>query len=133
MAAPAPPDPRSTGQLAVALGDQISRLVKDELALAAADVKTTVSSLAKGIGMLAAAGVLAFFLLVALFVAGGLGLAVYFSDWLSALIVAGVFLLVAAVLALSGLKVLKRGGSPVPGEAIAGIKTDLALVKGITP
>ena len=131
--APTGGDPRTTGQLAVALTDQVSRLVKDEVALATADVKTKVSALAKGGGMLAAAGVLGFFGLVALFVAGGLGLAVYFSDWLSALIVAGVFLVVTAVLALVGLRSVKRGAPPVPKEAIAGLKTDLSLVKGITP
>jgi hypothetical protein len=83
--------------------------------------------------MRAAAGVLGFCALVALFVAGGLGLAVYFSDWLSALIVAGVFLLVTAVLARVGIRSVKKGAPPVPKEAIAGLKTDLSLVKGITP
>jgi hypothetical protein len=131
-----PPDPvdtRSSGQLAIALSDQISRLVKSEIELAQAEVKSSVAKLGAGIGLFAAAGFLGFCLLICLLVAGGLGLAVEFSSWLAALIEAGVFLVLAAVLALLGLRAVKKAGSPVPQQAIAGLKSDLALLKQVKP
>ncbi len=131
--APSPTDPRTSGQLAAAMSEQVSRLVKDEIALATADVKTKAGKLAVGGAMLGAAGLLGFAALVALLVAGGLGLALVFASWLAALIMGGVFILLAAVLALRGLRLLKRGSPPVPKEALDGLKTDLGIVKQVKP
>jgi hypothetical protein len=51
------------------------------------------------------------------------------DDWLAALIVGLVLLIVAGVLALVGKKEVSAAGSPVPKEAVAGIKQDVATVK----
>ena len=126
-----PPDARSTGQLAVALGDQISRLVRDEIALAAADMKAKGSKVLAGGGLVVAAALAGLCAVVALLVAAGLGIAVALPGWLSALIMGGVFLLVAAVLGLVGIRAFKRGVPPVPTEAISGLKRDLAIVKQV--
>jgi hypothetical protein len=127
------PDARTTGQLAMALSDQVSRLVKDEIALATADMKSKTGKLAAGGGLLAAAGVLAFSALIALLVAGGLGIAVALPSWLAALIMGGAFLVGAALLGLVGIRSLKGGTPPVPQEAIGGLKLDLAIVKQVKP
>ena len=126
-------DPRSSGQLAVALSDQISRLVRSEIELAQAEVTSSVAKLGAGAGMLAAAGVFGLSLLVCLLVAGGLGLAVAFPAWLAALIEAGAFLVIAGLLGLLGLRAIKKGGSPVPQQAITGLKTDIAVLKQVKP
>lgn len=129
----APLDTRNSGQLAVALTDQLSRLVKDEIALAQVDVKAAVAKLAAGGGMLAAAAVVGIAALVALLVGGGLGIALVLPSWLAALILGGGFLLLAGLLALVGLRAMKRGGSPVPNEAIDGLKLDVAIMKQVKP
>ena len=130
---PGTTDPRSGGQLAIALTDQVSRLVRDEIALAQAEVKSSVAKIGVGAAMLAAAALFGLCLLVCLLVAGGLGLAIVFPDWLAALIEAGAFLLLTLVPALLGLRSIKKGGSPVPQQAITGLKTDLAVVKQVKP
>jgi hypothetical protein len=126
-------DARTSGQLALAFTDQVTRLVKDELALAQAEVKAKVPKLGIGAGLLAAAGLLAVCALVALLVGGGLAIALVFPSWLAALIMGGGFLLIAGLLALVGKRDVGKGTPPVPREAIAGLKTDLALVKKAKP
>lgn len=133
VAVPVTPQERSTGQLAIALSDQVSRLVKAEIELAQAEVKSSIGKIGAGAGMLAAAALLGLCLVICLLVAGGLGLAQAFPSWLAALIEAAVFLVLTGLLALLGLRAVKRGGSPVPQEAIAGLRTDLAVVKQVKP
>lgn len=126
-------DARSSGQLALAFTDQVTRLVKDELALAQAEVKAKMPKLGVGAGLLAGAGMLAVCGLVALLVAGGLAIALVLAGWLAALVMGGGFVLLAGILALVGKRGLSAGSPPVPEEAIAGLKTDLALVKRAKP
>ncbi|HEX7353648.1 MAG TPA: phage holin family protein [Mycobacteriales bacterium] len=129
----ATPDARSSGQLALAFTDQVTRLVKDELALAQAEVKAKLPRLGIGAGLLAAAGLLVACGLVALLVGGGLAIALVFPSWLAALIMGGGFVLLAGLLALIGKRGVSKGTPPVPQEAIAGLRTDLALVKRARP
>ena len=132
-AAEAPPDTRTSGQLALAFTDQVTRLVKDEIALAQAEVKAKLPKLGIGAGLLAAAGLLAVCALVALLVGAGLAIALVLPSWAAALILGGGFVLLAGILAVTGRAGLKKGSPPVPREAIAGVRTDLALVKRAKP
>ena len=81
-----------------------------------------------GAGMLGAAGLLAAYGVGALLFFGGLLLAEVVAPWLAALIVALAVLAAAAVLALLGRSSLKRAVPPVPAEAAAGLRADLAEV-----
>lgn len=126
-------DARTSGQLALAFTDQVTRLVKDELALAQAEVKAKVPKLGVGVALLAVAGLLALCALVALLVGGGLALALVLPSWAAALALGGGFVLLAGLLALVGKRGIGKGTPPVPREAIAGLKTDLALVKKAKP
>jgi VIT1/CCC1 family predicted Fe2+/Mn2+ transporter len=90
------------------VAEDASALVKAEINLAKAEVMEGVKAKATGAGMFAAAGVMglvgAVFLLVTAFfllseVAG-------LPGWASALILAGVFLLIAGILALVGRKTI---------------------------
>jgi hypothetical protein len=58
-----------------------------------------------------------------------LALDVVLPAWLAALIVAVVLFAVAGVLALIGKKDVQQGTPPVPTEAIASTKADIATVK----
>lgn len=121
---------QSLGGLLKELPDRISRLVRSEIQLAKLEVTTKIKAAGVGVGMLVVA---AFFALVAfavLVAAAIMGLANVVPDWLAAIIVAVVFLLLAAVLALLGVKKLKKGIPPVPEDSIDSMKADVRAVTG---
>lgn len=121
---------QSLGGLLKELPDRISRLVRSEIQLAKLEVTTKIKAAGVGVGMLVVA---AFFALVAfavLVAAAIMGLANVVPDWLAATIVAVVFLLLAAVLALLGVKKLKKGIPPVPEDSIDSMKADVRAVTG---
>lgn len=122
-------DAPSTGQLISQLTDQISRLVRDEARLAQAEVTQKAKRLGIGAGLFGGAGLFAFFGFAALITTAILALALVLPDWLAALIVAVVLFAVAGVLALVGKKDVQKGSPPVPTQAIASTKTDIATVK----
>ena len=119
----------STGQLIGQLTEQISRLVRDEARLAQAEVTQKAKRLGVGAGLFGGAGLFAFFGLAVLIAAVVLALALVVPGWLAALIVAVVLFAVAGVLALVGKKDVEKGAPPVPTEAIASTKEDIATVK----
>jgi hypothetical protein len=119
----------STGQLIGQLTEQISRLVRDEARLAQAEVTQKAKRLGVGAGLFGGAGLFAFFGLAVLITAVVLALALVLPGWLAALIVAVVLFAVAGVLALVGKKDVEKGAPPVPTEAIASTKEDIATVK----
>jgi hypothetical protein len=119
----------STGQLIGQLTEQISRLVRDEARLAQAEVTQKAKRLGIGAGLFGGAGLFAFFGLAVLIAAVVLALALVLPGWLAALVVAVVLFAVAGVLALVGKKDVEKGSPPVPSEAIASTKEDIATVK----
>lgn len=128
-APPRAPEDASTGQLIGQLTEQISRLVRDEARLAQAEVTQKAKRLGVGAGLFGGAGLFAFFGLAVLIAAVVLALALAVPGWLAALIVAVVLFAVAGVLALVGKKDVEKGAPPVPTEAIASTKEDIATVK----
>jgi Putative Actinobacterial Holin-X, holin superfamily III len=130
-AAGAPPQSpeTSTGQLIGDLTAQISRLVRDEARLAQAEVTQKAKRLGVGAGLFGGAGLVAFFGLATLITALVLALALVLPAWLAALLVAVLLFAVAGVLALVGKKDVARGTPPIPTEAIASTKADIAAVK----
>jgi hypothetical protein len=128
-APPPAPEDASTGQLIGQLTEQISRLVRDEARLAQAEVTQKAKRLGVGAGLFGGAGLVAFFGLAVLIAAAVLALAEALPGWLAALIVAVVLFAVAGVLALIGKKDVDKGTPPVPTEAIASTKEDIATVK----
>ena len=128
-APPPAPEDASTGQLIGQLTEQISRLVRDEARLAQAEVTHKAKRLGVGAGLFGGAGLFAFFGLAVLIATAVLALALVLPAWLAALIVAVVLLAVAGALALVGKKDVDKGTPPVPSEAIASTKADIATVK----
>ena len=130
-AAVPPDDPSraSTGELIGQLSDQVSRLVRDEVRLALAEVTQKAKRFGIGAGLFGGAGVVAILGLGALVTAAILGLANVLAGWLAAVLVAVVLFGVAGVLALVGKKDVQRAAPPVPTETIASVKTDIEAVK----
>ena len=107
---------RSLGQLVSDASTDLTNIVKGEIDLAKLEIKADVQKAGKGGGMLAAAGVLALFLLGFLLTSLAFGIANIFNwnPWAGFLIVAGILALITAVLALVGLKSIKKvKGKPV--------------------
>jgi uncharacterized membrane protein YqjE len=97
------------GDLFRQLAQDSATLVRQEMALAKAELKTNVKSVARDAVMVGVGGILALIgamvLLAAVVVAVGDALDNY---WLGALIVAALFLIVGGLLAMSNLKKLKQ-------------------------
>jgi uncharacterized membrane protein YqjE len=122
-------DDASLGQLTARMSEQVSRLVRDELALAQVEAKEKAKRLGLGAGMFGASGMLAFLGLAVAIAAAVLGLATVMSAWLAAVIVAAALFLIAGVIALTGKKAVAAGAPPVPTAAIENSKADVAAVR----
>ncbi|PZG23074.1 hypothetical protein C1I95_04200 [Micromonospora craterilacus] len=118
----------STTELVQRAAEQVSRLVRDELMLARAELTQKGKHAGIGIGLLAGGGALAFFGLGALITAAILLLALVLPAWAAALIVAaGVFLL-AGVFALVGKQQVARAVPPVPQATVRSLRADVDVV-----
>jgi tetrahydromethanopterin S-methyltransferase subunit C len=109
---------------------QISRLVRDEVAAAKLELTEKLKAAGLGAGLLVGAAVFGLFAFGVLLAAAVAGLSTVLPVWLSALIVAVLLLVVAGVLALLGVKKLKTGVPPLPTESIDSVKADIRTVKG---
>ena len=107
----------------------MSKLVRNELALARAEMTEKGKRAGTGAGLLGAGGVLALYGLGALLVTIGALLALVVPVWLSALIVTVVLFAAAAVAALLGKKKVQQAGPPTPTAAVNSSKRDVEAVK----
>jgi hypothetical protein len=122
-------DEASLGELTARMSEQVSRLMRNELALAQLEAKQKAKRLGVGFGMFGAGGMLAFFGAGAAIAAAVLALATVVSPWLAALIVAGALFVLAGITALIGKKSVAAGSPPVPREAIESSKADVAALR----
>ena len=118
------------GGLVHRLSEQIPELVRSEMRLAQAELSEKGKKAGLGIGMFSAAGLLAFLGLCALITTAILALALVLPAWASALIVAVVLLVGAAVAGLVGKKEIDQATPPAPERAMAGVREDVATIKG---
>ncbi|TDE91553.1 phage holin family protein [Occultella glacieicola] len=126
---PDPRDERSVGELFGEVSKDLSTLIRQEVALAKAEVQESAKRAGKGAGMLGGAAWASNFLLLFLSLALWWAIGAMIGDgddvpalgW-SALIVAGIWAVVAAVLALLGRKSL---------ESVEGIPQTADTVKRI--
>jgi hypothetical protein len=125
-----PPDVegRSVGDLVGEIADDLSRLLRQEIDLAKAEAKQEVSKLGKGAGLLGGAGVAAHLLLLFASVALMLVLGRVMDLDLAALIVALIWAVVAAVLAVTGRRQL-RSFDPTLQETTHTLKEDVQWAK----
>ncbi|MDS2171267.1 phage holin family protein [Nesterenkonia sp. CL21] len=103
--------------------------INDEIQLAIGQMKT--KGIAAGIAaaLMVVGLVFLTFLVVALIVAAVAAFGLIFELWAAALIVAGIFLLIAAVFVLIGLLRLKKAMPLMPEDAIRGLRLDLGVAK----
>jgi uncharacterized membrane protein YqjE len=123
-------DEPTLGALVHQLTQQIPELVRAEVRLAQAELAEKGKRAGVGIGMFAAAGVLAWFGTAALVATVILALALTLPAWASALVVGAALLAAAAVVGLLGRRQVVAATPASPERAIEGIKEDLATIRG---
>ena len=125
-----PQDPveprRSLGQVLGDVSSDLSTLVRQELALAKAEVSQSATNAGKGVGMFVGAAIAGLLILVFVSVSAWWGLGQFIGNQWSALIVAAVWAVVAGVLALAGKKELARvKGLPQTADTVGKIPNAL--------
>ncbi|SCL31058.1 Putative Holin-X, holin superfamily III [Micromonospora pallida] len=118
----------STAELVQRATEQVSRLVRDELALARAELTEKGKRAGIGVGLFGGGGVLAVYGLGALLTAVVLLLALVLPAWLAALIVAVVLFVFAGIFALVGKKQVSQAVPPVPAATVRSVRADVDTV-----
>ena len=119
---------RSVGELVKQLSNETSTLIRQEMALARAELSEQGKKAGAGAGMFGGAGLLglgAFGALTACFI---LALDTAMDGWLAALIVAAVYAAIAGVLALQGRNKIKDATPPAP-QTVETVKEDVQWAK----
>jgi membrane protein implicated in regulation of membrane protease activity len=124
---------RTVGQLVAEATKDISEIVRAEVALAKAELASSAKNGAIAGGLFGAAGYLGFLASILLVIAAAYGIAALgLAPGWAFLIVAGVLLLLAAILGLVGRGRISKVGPPT--RAIESTKQTIAAVKpGTTP
>lgn len=120
---------RPTGEVVGRLMSDVSLLVRQELALAQAEMREKGKVVLPGLGLMGAATIAALCAAGALTAFVILLLALFLDAWLAALLTALGMAAGAAGLALTGKERVKEAGAPVPEETIESMKEDLEWLK----
>ena len=119
----------STGELVKTLSEQVSTLVRQEMALAKAELAEKGKKAGIGAGLLTGGGVAALLTLGSLTAFLILLLDLVLPAWLGALIVTAAWGIVAAVLALQGKRKVQEVGKPLPEKTVESVKEDVEWLK----
>lgn len=119
----------STAELVQRATEQVSRLVRDELALAKAELTEKARHAGVGAGLFGGAAGLALYGVGALVVAAVLLLALVMPAWLAALIVAVALFVLAGIFALVGKGQVGRATPPVPANAVRSVQADVETIR----
>ena len=107
-----PPRRRPLGTDVSSVMDGVRSLIRQEVELAKIELTEAVAEKGKGAGLMAAAAVMGLFALGFIALAGSAALDLVLPRWAANLIVAAVFVVVAAILVVIGRKALKAPASP---------------------
>ena len=121
-------DDRSLGQIVGDLTNDLTTLVKQELALAKTELKEEAGKAGKGAGMLAGAGVVGHVALITLSIALGYLISRVVDLDIAFFIVTLLWVVIAAVLASMGKKELKNANPQLP-ETQQTLKEDAAWAR----
>ncbi|MBF9129070.1 phage holin family protein [Plantactinospora sp. S1510] len=119
---------QSTAELVQRATEQLSRLVRDELALARIELAEKGRHAGIGVGLFGGGGAMALCGLGVLVAAAVLALALVIPAWAAALVVAGALFLMAGVLALIGRRQVRRAVPPMPSATADSVRADVRTV-----
>jgi hypothetical protein len=123
------PSDASLGELVSSLSEQTSRLVRDEMRLAQAEMAAKGKKAGIGAGLFGGAGLLSIFGLACFVSAIALALTLVLPGWAAALITGALLFAIAGVAAMIGKREVSEATPPVPEEAVASVKQDLQVLK----
>jgi uncharacterized membrane protein YqjE len=126
-----PPEKKSVFKLIGELPGLISTLIRDEIESIKQELITRLKAAGIGIGFFAGAAVFGYFGAFALLATVILVLALWLPAWAAALIVTVLLFIVAGILALLGVRRLRRGVPPVSQSSIDSVKSDVQAFKGV--
>ncbi len=117
------------GRLIADTTGDFSALIRDEIELAKSELKFSVKAGGIGAALFAVAGFLAVLAVIMVSIAFGFALASlpHIGDAVAFLIVFGVYILLAAILALLGLRKIKQ--IKAPEQTIAAVKSNKQVLK----
>lgn len=118
---------RASLQRVIRHAGSLSQLNKE---LARAEMKRKTAALGAGAALAIAAGVILFFAVAFGLATAAAALAIVLDLWLALLIMFAALLLVALVLALVGVRLIKKGSPPVPEQAIQEAKLTRQVLRG---
>lgn len=121
---------RSVSDLVGQAGEQLSRLVRQEVTLAKEELAEKGRRAGRGGGLLGAAGAVAYAGVLFLAAAVTAALSLTLPVWAAALIVTGALFAVAGLLAATGRAQLRRAAPPTPEETLGSVRADVEEMKG---
>ncbi|WP_434091113.1 phage holin family protein [Streptomyces flaveus] len=119
----------SVGDLVGQATEQLSELVRQEVRLAKEELAQKGKRAGRGGELLGAAGAVGYVGVMALAGTGVAALSLVLSVWASALIVAAVLFMIAAVLGITGRAQLRRATPPMPAETLESVRADVDTIK----
>jgi hypothetical protein len=120
-------DDRSIGDIFSAVSQDLSTLMRQEVALAKAEVRQSAANAGAGVGMLGGAGVAAHMVLLFISISAWWGLGQFIGGAWSALVIAVIWAIIGAILYSIGRRRLKEvEGVPRTTETAKQIPTALA-------
>jgi hypothetical protein len=120
----------SLGATAKDVADHAKTLVKLEIELATLEIKRKAATLGIGIGLLVGAAIFALFGIGFALATIAAALATTVAVWLALLIVTLGVLVLTGLLALVGVKAVKKATPPLPDQAIEEAKLTTEALKG---
>lgn len=126
---PVPAQERPVGDLVRQLTEQVSVLVRDEIRLAQLELTRKGKKAGIGAGLMGGGGLVALYGAGCLIAGAIAALSLVLAVWAAALIVGGVLLVVAGILALAGRSSLRKATPPMPEEAAESIKADVQVIR----
>jgi uncharacterized integral membrane protein len=119
----------SVGELVGQATEQLSQLVRQEVALAKEELAAKGRRVGRGGGLLGAAGAVAYVGLFALAGTATAALSLALPVWAAALIVTAVLFVIAGVLAMTGRAQLRQAAPPTPEQTIGSVKADVDEIR----
>ena len=121
-------DDRSLGELFSELASETGVLIRQEVALAQAEMTQKATRIGKNVGSLAVGGAIGYAGLLAIMAGIIIGMSYFIPAWLAALLVGGIVAVVSYVLVNSALTAL-RNMDVKPTETVESIKEDAQWLK----
>jgi uncharacterized integral membrane protein len=123
------PSDRSIKEIVDVLRPQVQELVAKQVELAKTELAPVGKRAGLAAGLLAAAAVFMLVFLILFSIAGIYLLSLFLAEWLAALIVSAILLIVGGILAAAGASIL-RGLDPKPHKTIATLQQNVNWLKG---